>query len=384
MKNFFASCPRGMEEILLKESQNIGFDYVEVTRGGINFKSSPLKAITFLFQSRVASRVYKEIGSFDFTSDKDLYKGAKEIPWPKNLNPTDTFKVDTIISREVNRNFRNSHYLSLVLKDAIADQFKEKAGKRPSIDLDSPLYPLTLRIEPHPKKKGYKVIVVLDLMGFPLNKRGYRTPGHEAPIKENLAAALLLSTDWDQKSPLIDPFCGSGTFLLEGALIRHQIAPLSLLIQRRIESDGKFLFENQKWFQKDEKLHTPLENLLKEHLAHFNNAKQTMGTAEFFGNDKDSRAIGLLMESWGNLGFPRKGLRVDTQNALSFQVDGITGGTLITNPPYGVRLEAPSDELIKLYHDFGESLKSNWTGFNAFVIAQDAEFRKAISLRTSQ
>lgn len=384
MKNFFASCPRGMEEVLLKEGSNLNFEHVEVTRGGINFKTSSLKALTFLFQTRVASRVYKEIGSFDFTSDKDMYDGAKQIPWSKIMNHSDTFKIGTIISREVNRHFRNSHYLSLVLKDAIVDQFKEKSGKRPSIDLDDPIYPLTLRIEPHPNKEGYKGIVVLDFMGFSLNQRGYRSSGHEAPIKENLAAALLLSTDWDKQTPLVDPFCGSGTFLIEGTMIRHQIAPLILHIKRRLGGSGTFLFENQKWFQKDDKLETPLNNLFKEHLAHYQNAKSTMGMAEVFGNDTDSRSIGMLMESWGKLELPRKSLRVDSTDALDLKLDGITKGQMITNPPYGVRLEHPGDELIKLYHDFGESLKKNWTGFTAYLISQDSEFRKAISLRTSE
>ncbi|MCR9205664.1 MAG: hypothetical protein NXH75_13860, partial [Halobacteriovoraceae bacterium] len=235
-----------------------------------------------------------------------------------------------------------------------------------------------------PNKEGYKGIVVLDFMGFSLNQRGYRSSGHEAPIKENLAAALLLSTDWDKQTPLVDPFCGSGTFLIEGTMIRHQIAPLILHIKRRLGSNGTFLFENQKWFQKDDNLETPLNNLFKEHLAHYQNAKSTMGMAEVFGNDTDSRSIGMLMESWGKLEFPRKSLRVDTADALELKLDGISKGHMITNPPYGVRLEHPGDELIKLYHDFGETLKKNWTGFTAYLVSQDSEFRKAISLRTSE
>lgn len=382
--NFFASCPRGIEEVLLKEANHLNFEYVDVTRGGINFKSSPLKAITFLFETRVASRVFKEIGSFHFTSDKDLYKSAREIPWTKILNPNDSLKIETILSREIKRNFKNSHFISLLLKDAIVDEFKDKAGKRPSIDLEDPLYPLTLRIEPHPSKKGYRGIVVLDLMGTPLFKRGYRVKGHEAPIKENLASGLLLLTDWDRKSCLVDPFCGSGTFLIEGTFLRHQISPLILLIKKRIEEKGTFLFENQKWFQKDKEIKTPLMNLFKEHFAHYQNAIQNFQVGEVVANDIDKRSLNYLVESWTILNFPRKALRIENVNATMFNSKKENKALIITNPPYGIRLEAPDKNLLKLYHDFGENLRTKWKGDVAYIVSQDPAFRKAIPLRTSQ
>lgn len=383
MKNFFASCPRGLEEILLKEAAHLNFQHTELTRGGVSFKTTPLKALNFLLESRIASRVYKEIGSFQFSSDKDLHKKAMEIPWTKIMNPDDTFKITTTLSRDVNRIFKNSHFLSLLLKDAIVDVFKEKSGSRPSIDLDNANYPFVLRVENDPINKCFKGIVSVDLAGYPLHQRGYRQVGHNAPIKENLAAALILQSDWDRKSPLYDPFCGSGTFLIEGALIRHNIAPTLMKLKKYETQSNVFAFEKQKWFQKDTELHTPYKNLVNELIARSRNAMFQFGLAEFNGNDVSRKAIGLLIDGWAALELPRKALRFTQKSALEYlPQDNHKNGVIFTNPPYGVRLEEKDEELENLYYEFGESLKNNWKGFNAFIISQDSNLRKKISLKT--
>ncbi len=385
MKNFFASCPRGLEETLTKEAEHFNFEHLEITRGGFHFKTSPLNAINFLLETRVASRVYKEIGSFDFRNEKDLVKSAMQIPWTKILNPDDTFKVTCLLSREVMGKFRNSHFLSLLLKDAIVDTFKEKAGKRPSIDLDHAQFPLLLRIEPSPKGKGQlRGIVLVDLAGYSLHQRGYRTAGHEAPIKENLAAALIMNTNWDKKVPLYDPFCGSGTFLLEGAMIRHHIAPTYINLLDRKEDQFAFAFERQKWFQKSPEIQKPFEQLCDELIARAKNGISHAEPGEFHGSDIKADPIGMLMESWTNLGLPRKSLRINVANALDVKPDdNFPNGVVITNPPYGVRLEEKDERLEQLYYDLGEALKNNWKGFNAYLISQEAAYRKKISLRTS-
>lgn len=383
MKNFFASCPRGLEEALLKEASSLNFQHIELTRGGISFKSSPLKALNLLLESRIASRVYKEIGSFQFSSDKDLHQKAMEIPWTKIMNPDDTFKITTTLSRDVSHTFKNSHYLSLLLKDAIVDVFKGKSGSRPSIDLDRPIYPFILRIENDPINKCFKGIVSVDLAGYPLNQRGYRQAGHNAPIKENLAAALILQSGWDRQSPLYDPFCGSGTFLIEAALIRHNIAPTLMKLKKYEHTDTVFAFEKQKWFQKDVELHVPYKNLVNELLARSRNAMFQFGVAQFNGNDQSRKAIGLLIDSWAALELPRKALRFTQKSATEyFPLENHQNGIIMTNPPYGVRLEEKNEELEQLYYDFGEALKNNWKGFNAFIVSQDSNLRKKISLKT--
>lgn len=381
--NFFASCPRGLEEMLLKEAERFNFSHVELTRGGVAFKAEAHQAINLMLETRIASRVYKEVGSVFFKNEKDLYNKAKEIPWPKILNPKDEIKVTTILSRDSHRFFKNSHYLSLVLKDSIVDVFKEKAGSRPSISLESPDYPFILRVEPSPKGREHKAIISVDLAGYPLHQRGYRPYGHQAPIKENLAAALIQQTAWDMKTPFYDPFCGSGTFLIEAALIKHQIPVTFLKLERYVEGDQIFAFQRQKWFQKDANLTTTVNNLVNELVARGKNGLQNMGVAEFHGNDQSPKAIEVLMKAWAQMGLPRKSLRMYQKDAIKFfPDDSHSKGIIVTNPPYGVRLEEKNENLINLYHDFGENLKNNWKGFEAHLISQDSEMRKAISLRT--
>lgn len=381
--NFFASCPRGLEEMLLEEAKRFSFSHLELTRGGISFKTEPLKAINLMLESRVASRVYKEVGSVFFKNEKDLYTKAKEIPWPKILNPQDEIKVTTILSRDSHRFFKNSHYLSLVLKDSICDVFKDKAGSRPSISLESPDYPFILRVEPSPKGRDHRAIISVDLSGYPLHQRGYRPYGHQAPIKENLAAALVKQTNWDLKAPLYDPFCGSGTLLIEAALIKHQVPATFLKLERYAEGDKIFAFQRQKWFQKDENLNKNVDNLVNELISRGRNGIQSMGVAEFHGNDQSPKAIEVLIKAWAQMGLPRKALRFYQKDAVKFFPDEAhQKGVVITNPPYGVRLEEKNENLLALYHEFGENLKNNWKGFDAYLISQDSDMRKQIGLRT--
>ena len=379
---YFASCPRGLEETLLKEAQKYNFEHVETTRGGLGFKATVADALSFLFESRIASRVYREIGSFQFSREKDIYQAAKEIPWTKIMNLEQTLKVSCVISREVRNRFKNSHHLSLVLKDAIVDKFKENAGKRPDVALHGEDYSFLMRIEPDPKK-GLKGIVMLDLCGYSLHQRGYRKPGHEAPIKENLAAGLLMNTNWNLKDPVYDIFCGSGTFLIEAALMAYGVTPTYLKLKQVVQDHKTFSFQAHKWFQRDEDAHIIFRNLVTELITKSEQGMKAFKEVSFVGSDKDRRVFMMLEHSWKVLRLPKSALKTFHSNALSvYPQKDHTKGLLITNPPYGVRLEEKSEELENLYHEFGENLKKNWKGYDCFVINEDAELRKKISLRT--
>jgi len=380
---FFASCPRGLEETLFKECEKYNFEHVEMTRGGLSFKSDTAGALGLLFGSRVASRVYKEIGSFQFARERDIYEAAKEIPWTKIMDVEQTFKITCVISREVRSRFKNSHHSSLVLKDAIVDRFREEVETRPNIDLDDPDYSLLLRIEPD-EKKGLKGIVNLDLSGYSLHQRGYRKPGHEAPIKENLAAGLLLNTDWNLKDPVYDVFCGSGTFLIEAALMAYGVAPTYLKLKQLIKGDHKvFGFQAHKWFKRDENAHVVFRNLVTELLDKSEKGIKSFKDLYFVGSDKDRRVFTMLEHSWRVLGLPKSSLQTFHSNALTvYPQKEDEHGLMITNPPYGVRLEEKSEELENLYHELGENFKKNWMGFSCYVVNEDSELRKKIALRT--
>ncbi|MBC98642.1 MAG: hypothetical protein CME63_12905 [Halobacteriovoraceae bacterium] len=382
LKKYFASCPRGLEETLYKEIEKYEYEHIEITRGGISFKTDTAGALGLLFESRVASRVYKEIGSFQFMREKEIYEAAKQIPWTKIMHLEQTLKVGCIISREVKSRFKNSHHLSLVLKDAIVDRFKDEEGSRPDVDIDDADYSFLLRIEPDPKK-GLKGIVMLDMAGFSLHQRGYRKIGHEAPIKENLAAGLIMNTKWDSQSPLYDIFCGSGTFLIEAAMITFQMAPTYLKLKQLTQGHKAFAFQAHRWFQNDEAAHTIFRNLVSELITKSEQGRKSFKEASFIGSDKDRRVFPLVEHSWRVLGLPKSQLKTFHSNALTvYPQKEHKKGFLITTPPYGVRLEEKSEELEKMYHEMGENLKKNWSGFDCYLINEDASLRKKISLRT--
>lgn len=384
MIKHFASCPRGFEELLYNEMQHYNFSNMEITRGGVNFKAKNLQALNFVLETRIASRVYREIGWFDCKNEKEIVEKAKEIPWTKIMNPSQTIKIGCILSRDVLHAFRNSHYLSLLLKDAIVDSFTEKTGKRPSINLDDPDYNFLLRLEPHPKG-GYKGLVLLDIAGFPLHQRGYRPEGHDAPIKENYAAALLDLANWTGDNTLYDIFCGTGTFLIEGAIKKYHLPPTFLRLKNWDQGYVKFKFENHKWYQKDENLAVPFKNLVTELINRGNQGLKRAGQHDFIGWDINRRAVEQTKSSWKIMGLPQESLLANVGSALKIGPHpDKAGGTLISNPPYGVRLDEKDEELEDLYYNLGENLKNSWKGLNAFIVSQDPVLTKKISLRTSQ
>jgi len=383
VKRFFASCPKGIEETLFAESEHYNFSHREITRGGFSFKSEINSALNFLLETRVASRVYQEIGSFIFEREKNLYEAAKEIPWQKIMNHDQTLRISCLISNDIRGVFRNSHHLSLVLKDAIVDTFRDNGGERPSIDTRDGDYHFLLRIEPN-GKKGFKGIILLDLAGFPLHQRGYREFGHQAPMKENLAAALVLNTSWDKEIPLSDPFCGSGTLLIEAAMIKYNIPPMYLPLKEAQKGYPYFAFQIHEWFKRDESAQKVFKHLTSELIAKAENGIQKATQACFMGNDTSKDALSMLSKSWKRLGLPQKALRLNMKNAIQVAPEFEGPGVVITNPPYGVRLEEPDEGLKSLYHNFGENLKNNWKGTKAYIVSQDPVLRKSISLRTEK
>jgi 23S rRNA G2445 N2-methylase RlmL len=380
MNNFFVSCPKGLEEVLKQESLKFELSRREVSNGGIKIRGELNHVLTFMMESRIASRFFKEIALIDFTHEKKLLEAAKEVPWTKIMNVEQTFKVQCLLSQEVRKDFRNSHYLSLVLKDAITDTFTEKVDKRPNINLDNPHYSLLLRIDKG-RKKRYHGTILVDLAGRPLHQRGYREVAHDAPIKENLAAGLVMLSDWDKKSPFYDVFCGSGTILLEAAYIKYNIPAAYLRIKSFLKGEDEFDLVHQNWFKSDGQAKIVLMNLCKELVVRAENSIKKMQPDEFFGSDSAQKCIRLSSYAWKRAGFPQTSLSLEQVDALEAKPQ--QPGTLISNPPYGIRLEE-SESLKVLYYEFGENLKKNWGGCDAYIITQDAYLRKKISLRTEK
>ena len=220
MLRFFATCPKGIESLLLDELRSLGALSVKETRAGVSFEGTLETALAACLWSRLANRILLPLSTFSSPTPEALYGGVKEIVWEDHLPPDGTLAVDAVVSGSA---ITHSRYAALKTKDAVVDRFRERTGSRPSVKTREP----DLQINVHIHKD--EATISLDLSGDSLHRRGYRTVKGEAPLKENLAAAILIRARWPQLAaegrPFIDPMCGSGTLAIEAALMAADIAP---------------------------------------------------------------------------------------------------------------------------------------------------------------
>src|ERR1700722_234445 len=239
--NFFASCPRGLEAVLEDELRELGALSIESAQGGVHFAGNAAICYAVNLHSRIASRILWRLDVKPYRNEDDVYRLASSQPWEDWFSPRQTIRVNVTGS---NCPLKSLDFITLRIKDAVCDRFREKTGSRPDVDTANP----DMRV--HAYLDATHVTLYLDTSGEPLYKRGLRRESNEAPIRENLAAGILRLAGWTPDLPLLDPMCGSGTFLLEAAQIALDIAPGS----RR-----GFAFEHLKM------LDAPLWQRLREH-----------------------------------------------------------------------------------------------------------------------
>ena len=359
---FFATCPKGIEELLYHEILSLDNPHVKQARSGVFFKGTLQSAYKACLWSRLANRVLLPLARFEAGTPDDLYAQIYEqIQWDDHMSPREKIAVDFTADHT---NTFHSHYAALRIKDAIVDQFRAKTGYRPSVDTENP----DIRVNVHMKKDLAQVS--LDLSGDSLHKRFYRIAGGAAPLKENLAAAILLRAHWPQLArkgaPLVDPLCGSGTLLIEGAFIAMDRAP-GLLRPR---------FGFTKWKQHDQ---SQWQILLKEAEAR---AEKGIGKISrgFFGFDRDPEIIALARKN---------AFRAGIEDVISFQVQDIKAltapettvpGLLIANPPYGERMGKKMN-LENLYKTLGDRLKKHYEGWSAGVFTAHPDLAKKMGIR---
>ena len=364
MSHYFATCPKGLEYLLRDELVALGALDVREALAGAHF-SGPLEtAYRACLWSRLASRVLLPLAEFDAATDEALYAGVQAIDWSQHLATHGTFAVDagTAMSK-----LTHSQYIALRAKDAVVDQFRQRDGNRPGVDTDEPDVRLNLRL------RRDRATLSLDLAGAPLHRRGWREEQGEAPLKENLAAAMLLRAQWPAVyaagGALLDPMCGSGTLLIEGALMAADVAP-------GLRRD---YFGFLGWQQHDIAL---WRGLLEEARQRAEvGLRQLRGG--FFGSDADPRMVQTAKrnaQEAGVAGFFTLE-RLDVTRAVP--PPGIDYGLVITNPPYGERLGERA-EMPALYRALGDSLRQRFTGWRAAVLAGDAELGRAIGLHAEK
>ncbi|NLO71799.1 MAG: class I SAM-dependent RNA methyltransferase [Porphyromonadaceae bacterium] len=343
---------KGLEEVLAKELVDLGANNIQIQRRAVSFTGNLKLMYEANYHLRTASRILKPILTFRAKDADEIYTQVKKFNWEKFMNLSTTFAIDSTVFSD---DFRHSKFVSYRVKDGIADFFTEKYDKRPNVSIDNPKLMINVHIAQN------QCTISLDSSGDSLHKRGYRERQTEAPINEALAAGMLLLAGWDGKMNFIDPMCGSGTFLIEAALIALNIPPG---IYRE-----NFAFEN--WLDFD------LE--LFELVCNDDSAEREF-EYRIYGSDISIQAVKTAERNIRGAGL---GKYISVQ-ALPLKDLEIPDGKflMVTNPPYGERISPKN--ISEIYKTLGTVLKHKFAGNSAWVISSNEEFLHKIGLKPSK
>ena len=343
---------QGLEEVLAKELINLGANNVEIGRRMVAFTGDKEMLYKANFCTRTAVKVLKPIKEFKAKDADEVYEEAKKIDWEKYMDVKSTFLVDSVIFSE---NFRHSKFVAYHVKDAIADYWREKSGgDRPNVVISNP----DLRIHVHIAED--EVTIALDSSGESLHQRGYKTATVQAPLNEVLAAGLIMLTGWDGECDLIDPFCGSGTILIEAALIAQNVYP------------GVFRKEYafEKWKDFDADLFDRIYN---------DDSQEREFDHKIYGYDINRQVVQIATNNVLNAGV-KDIVSVEQRDFYEFE-QPLDKAIMITNPPYGDRIT--TDDIFDLYETIGKNLKRNFVGNDAWIISHHEELFDKIGFRPS-
>jgi putative N6-adenine-specific DNA methylase len=343
----------GLEDVLAEELSALQAEDVVAGRRMVSFRGDKAMMYRTNLHCRTALRILKSIAWFKADNAGAVYEEVKKIEWERYFMPDKTFAVDAVIYSE---SFNHSKFVAYRTKDAIADYFSEKFGKRPSVRINRPDMYIHIHISHH------DCTVSLDSSGESLHRRGYRTAQGDAPLNEVLAAGMILLTGWRGESGFVDPMCGSGTLLIEAAMIALNIPPG---LYRR-----EYAFE--KWNDYDADLFDEVYN-------------DDSGERDFafkcFGSDVSPAAIELARENIRNAGLT-KYIELKTLPFQQYAEAPAGAGVLVTNPPYGERIAA--SDILNLYTMIGERLKHVFTGYRAWILSYKEAFFEHIGLHSDR
>ncbi len=356
---------KGLEEVLAQELIALGANEVQLERRAVSFRGDKALLYRANLCLRTALRILVPIASFKAKDTDALYNQLKKINWSAYMQSTTTFAIDATVYSET---FRNSRFVTYRVKDAIADYWLEKENQRPSVSTREPDLLINIHIG------NEQVTVSLDSSGESLHKRGYRVATTEAPISEVLAAGMLLMAGWNGQSDLYDPMCGSGTFLIEAALIARNIAP------------GVFrsAYAFEKWPDFDADLWSDIYN---------DDSHERDFTHKIYGSDASFYAIQQATKNIKAAGVQKdielKQIRIEeikwSNDAINGQMvnDKMVNALVMLNPPYGERLHS-NKEMEDLYTAIGSTLKHQFAGATAWIISSNAAAMKCIGLKPSK
>ena len=341
----------GLEDILATELRELGAQNVKTLNRAVSFKGDKGFMYKANLNLRTALRILKPIKHFQAHDEKELYNKLCEIEWANIFDINSTFATHATTHSDV---FKHSKYASLIMKDAIADTFRKKFGKRPNVNPKNPNISINLHIS------KYTCTISLDSSGGSLHKRGYKSGTVNAPINEVLAAGLILLSDWNQTSNFHDPMCGSGTLLIEAALIAYNI-PANIFREY-------FGFEGWKDFDQD------LWKTIKETSL----SKEKYFSGKITGSDNFQKAVRISRENVDNA-LMYDNIKITNTDFFDTTIN--TETFVIFNPPYGERIAIETSDF---YENIGTTLKHNYEGCSVWLISSDIENMKFIGLRPNK
>jgi putative N6-adenine-specific DNA methylase len=348
----------GLEELCSYELKKLGAENIETHNRAVSFEGNIGVMYKANLMLRTALRVLIKFAEFEVHNEQELYDEIKSIEWEKLINNNDTIAIDTVLNTEI---FNHSQYISQKTKDAICDRFRELTGIRPSVDLDNP----TLRLHLHISNN--RCTVALDSSGDSLHKRGYRDKTNLAPINEVLAAGLVQLSGWDKRSTFLDPMCGSGTILIEAAMLAANI-PAGYFRTNYGFKNWKLLlpFDEELWTKVFD---AAIEKISTEEVKLYGIEISPHVARKAKENVKRSKTDDII--------------RIRSADFLSSDPPSVVGKPiLLMNPPYGERMN--KEDINALYKSVGDTFKKKYAGFECWIISSNMEALKQVGLSTSK
>ncbi len=351
---FFATCPRGLEALLVEELSTQKAHKILATDGGVSFEGNLEIMYRVNLYSRIATRVMSRVGQGSYTTEEDIYKATFKLNWPSWFKVNQTIRVKVT---GVKCPLKSLDFVTLRIKDAVCDRFREEGALRPSVSVRDP----DVRIHAYLTQDQYQLY--LDTSGTPLYQRGFRDVSVIAPLRENLAAGILMLTGWKPGTPLLDPMCGSGTFLIEAAMMAVNQPP-----------GMKRTFGFQKLTSFDESLWKKIE-------TEATNKMKAIEFLDIYGSDMDLRAVRVARHNLKVAGLEEvaKVMQSDFVKLESPTSEGV----LVTNPPYGQRI-GEDEDLKEVYPAWAKHMKESFGGWDTYFLTADLEMPKDMRLKPTK
>ena len=351
---FFATCPRGLEALLVDELSKQQAHKITATDGGVSFEGNLETMYRVNLHSRIATRILSRVSHGNYLTEEDIYKATFKLNWPSWFKVSQTIRVKVT---GVKCPLKSLDFVTLRIKDAVCDRFREEGALRPSVSVRDP----DVRIHAYLTQNQYQLY--LDTSGAPLYQRGFRDVSVIAPLRENLAAGIIMLSSWQPGKPFLDPMCGSGTFLIEAAMMAVNQPP---------GLKRTFGFQKLKFF--DEKLWKKIEAEALQHM-------KPIQFLEIFGSDIDLRAVRVARHNLKVAGLEEVA-KVMQSDFIKLEPPA-SEGVLVTNPPYGQRI-GEDEDLKEVYPAWAKHMKASFGGWDTYFLTADLEMPKDMRLKPSK